>query len=279
MPSTALVLVVIGGLCTLPKAHGLCEKKPQNNSYHPFLHFTVPQCAFGDNVLISSCVSNIMTERPSKRPSHRIETTYEEDYTMDSIGTKTQVNVNPERTLESAQKKEAGQDPQVITQFETYESHSAHFSSHSKIKDFCIRNKGAIASTLVETAVGAAIGAGAIALSGGSILAAIGLSTAFSAAVGVVKGIGHAFMGSLNFGGHSGSSSALDRNPAAMALLMGGVGTAKGIARGAVLSTLMKIGFGPVGGAVAGAIMPSIEKAGWHFFDTHNGHNAYHGTR
>jgi len=193
-----------------------------------------------------------------------------EDYTMDSIGSKTQVNAYPERALESAQKNEKGQDPQVITQFETYETHSTHFSAGSKIKDFCQRHKGTIAKTVVETAVGAAIGAGAIALSGGSVLAAIGLSTAFSAAAGVVKGIGHAFMGSLNFGGNSGASSALDRNPGAMALLMGGLGAVKGIARGAVLSTLLKIGCGPIGGAVAGAIMPSLENAGWHLFEKHN---------
>lgn len=198
---------------------------------------------------------------------------------MNSIDTKTQVNAYPERTLEGAQKKEAGQDPQVITQFETYETHSEHFSLGEKIKDLSKNHKGDIAKAVVETAVGAAIGAGAIALSGGSVLAAIGLSTAFSAAAGVVKGIGHAFMGTLNFGGHSGSSSALDRNPAMMALLMGGLGTAKGVARGAVLSTLLKLGFGPVGGAVAGAIMPLIEKAGWHLFDKHNGHNASQGTR
>jgi len=195
---------------------------------------------------------------------------------MDSISSKPRMNEYTDRAPAGAPAGEEGGEPRVIASFETYETHSEQFSLGDRIKDFCKNHKGDIAKTAVRTAVGAAIGAGAIALSGGSVLAAIGLSTAFSAAAGVVKGLGHAFLGSLNIGGHSGSSSAIDRNPLVMGLLMGGVGTAKGAAEGLVLGTLLKIGFGPLGGAVAGAVMPSLEKAGWHLFEKFQNRNAHH---
>ena len=139
------------------------------------------------------------------------------------------------------------------------------------------KNAGPLKSIALQTVVGAAVGAGVLALSGGSILAAIGFSTAICAGLGAIKGLAHAFLGSLNFGGHSGASSALDRNPLVMSLLMGGLGGVKGAAEGLVLGGLAATGFGPLGGAVAGAIMPSIEKLGWHMFEKHQSHN--HGLR
>jgi hypothetical protein len=139
------------------------------------------------------------------------------------------------------------------------------------------KNAGALKSLALKTAVGAAVGAGVLALSGGSVIAAIGLSTAFCAGLGALKGLAHAFLGSINFGGHSGASSALDRNPIAMALLMGGLGAVKGAAEGAVLGGLSGLGFGPLGGAVAGAVMPSVEKVGWQLFEKYQINHGSHG--
>ena len=97
---------------------------------------------------------------------------------------------------------------------------------------------GAWKSTVLKAAVGAAVGAGVLALSGGSVLAAIGMSAGICAGLGALKGLSHAILGNFSFNGHSGAGSALDRNPVAMSLLMGTIGAAKGAAEGLVLGGL-----------------------------------------
>ncbi|MDQ7821237.1 MAG: hypothetical protein RDV48_00445 [Candidatus Eremiobacteraeota bacterium] len=136
-----------------------------------------------------------------------------------------------------------------------------------------------VMSFALKSAVGAGIGAGVLALSGGSVLAAIGLSTAFSAGLGALKGVASAFLSSLNFGGHSGASSAIDRDPAVLAVVMGAVGALKGAAEGLVFGTLSGMGFGACAGATAGAVMPTLEKGVSKLIGKIMEHHHQHGIR
>ncbi len=93
---------------------------------------------------------------------------------MDSIGTKTQVNTYADRSTEGARKREAAQDPQVITPLETYETHSERFSLGKITKDvrgFLSKHEG----KAMIVAIGAGIGAAIVnAGSGGVVMAMVG---------------------------------------------------------------------------------------------------------
>jgi hypothetical protein len=122
------------------------------------------------------------------------------------------------------------------------------FSSSPKKSDI------SYARIAVKAAAGAAIGAGALILSGGSILAAVGIGGAIGGGLGALKGIGSAFYSSINFGGHSGASSSLDRNIGFATVVHGSLGALKGFAQGAIVGAAAAIGAGPIAGAVTGAI-------------------------
>lgn len=111
-----------------------------------------------------------------------------------------------------------------------------------------------IKSMVKNMIVGSAIGAGVMTLSGGSVLAAFGLSVAAGAGLGALRGAAAAFGASLT--DFNNDRRAMSKDPALGALLFGGIGLAKGIARGAVLGALTAAGFGAVGGAVGCAALP-----------------------
>lgn len=122
-----------------------------------------------------------------------------------------------------------------------------------------------------KAVAGAAIGAGALILSGGSVLAAIGIGGALGGAVGALKGLGSAILGNLFFNGHSGASSALDRNIGFATIVQGSLGALKGFAQGAAVGAAAALGAGPIAGAITGAVTEfAVPKAATAIIDKMN---------